>query len=204
MVTLVNTINTGPGPSSTHSMEINEQTGFLYRSGGGSNGLRIYDLKPDPTTPLYVSSWSTKYTHEVTLVNYTSGPLAGKEIAFACGGDNGGWANTGIDILDVTNKANITAVTPRLLWPSGQYGHQCTLSADKTRLYLNDELYVPNLGGTTINHVFDISNLGTSAPFFLNTFEPLIVKPEPAETDGFVPTKLIEGVQPSELTFGVQ
>jgi len=170
VVTLVNTVTSGPSPSSTHSMEINQQTGYLYRSGGGSNGLRIYDLNANPAAPTYVASWSTKYTHEVTLVNYTSGPLAGKEIAFACGGDNGGWANTGIDILDVTNKASITAVTPRITWPSGQYGHQCTLSADKTRLYLNDELYVPNLGGSTINHVFDIANLGSSAPTFLGTF----------------------------------
>ena len=170
VVTLVNTVTTGPSPSATHSMEINQQTGYLYRSGGGSNGIRIYDLNANPASPTYVSSWSTKYTHEVTLANYTSGPLAGKEIAFLCGGDNGGWANTGLDILDVTNKANIVAVTPRLTWPSGQYGHQCTLSADKSKLYLNDELYVPNLGGTTINHVFDISNLGTSAPTFLGTF----------------------------------
>ncbi len=170
VVTLVNTITSGPSPAATHSMEINTQTGYLYRSGGGSNGLRIYNLNPNPAAPLYVASWSSRYTHEVTLVNYTSGPLAGKEIAFACGGDNGGWANTGVDILDVTNKANITAVTPRITWPNGQYGHQCTLSADKSRLYLNDELYVPNLGGPTINHVFDISGLGTSAPVFLGSF----------------------------------
>ena len=170
IVTLVNTVSTGPSPAATHSMEINQQTGYLYRSGGGSNGLRIYNLNVTPSAPVYVSSWTTKYTHEVTLVNYTSGPLAGKEIAFACGGDNGGWANTGIDILDVTNKASITAVTPRITWPNGQYGHQCTLSSDKTRLYLNDELYVPNLGGPTINFVFDIANLGTSAPVFLGSF----------------------------------
>jgi choice-of-anchor B domain-containing protein len=170
-VTLVNTITSGPAPAATHSMEINQDTGFLYRSGGGSNGLRIYDLKVTPDAPVYVTSWTARYTHEVTLVNYTSGPLAGKEIAFACGGDNGGWANTGIDILDVTNKANITAVTPRVTWPNGQYGHQCTLSSDKTRLYLNDELWVPNLGGSTINFVFDISNLGVSAPTLLGSFD---------------------------------
>ncbi|HTF87712.1 MAG TPA: choice-of-anchor B family protein [Planctomycetota bacterium] len=170
-VTLVNTVTTGPAPTATHSMEINQQTGFLYRSGGGSNGLRIYDLNVTPNAPVYVTSWTTRYTHEVTLVNYTSGPLAGKEIAFACGGFNGGYGNTGIDILDVTNKANITNVTAtRLLWPNAQYAHQCTLSADKKFLYINDELYVPNNGGPTINIVFDIQNLGTSQPVLLGTF----------------------------------
>ncbi len=162
VVTLVNTVTTGPSPAATHSMEINQQTGFLYRSGGGSNGLRIYDLNVTPNAPVYVSSWTTRYVHEVTLANFTSGPLAGKELAFAC---SGGSTNTGIDVLDVTNKLAITSVTPsRLTWPNGQYSHQCTLSADQKFLYLNDELYVPNIGGPTRNFVFDISNLGISQP----------------------------------------
>jgi len=38
----------------------------------------------------------------------------------------------------------------------------------------------------------------------LRTFEPWTVKPEVALADGLVPVKEIAGVQPSELTFGVQ
>ncbi len=168
VITLLGTVTTGPSPTATHSMEINQQTGYLYRSGGGSNGLRIYNLNNTPATPVYVSSWTTRYVHEVTLVNYTSGPLAGKEIAFAC---SGGSTNTGIDVLDVTNKLAITSVTAqRLTWPLAAYSHQCTLSQDKKYLYINDEVYVPNNGGPTINFVYDIQNLGTSQPTLVGSF----------------------------------
>jgi choice-of-anchor B domain-containing protein len=168
VVTLMGTVTTGPSPSATHTIEVNQQTGYLYRAGGGSNGLRIYNLNATPATPTYVSSWTTRYVHEVTLVNYTSGPLAGKEIAFAC---SGGQTNTGIDILDVTNKTSITAVTPRLTWAGGSYSHQCSLSSDKQYLYVNDELYLQNHPGQpTINFVFNIGNLGTSAPTYVGSF----------------------------------
>jgi choice-of-anchor B domain-containing protein len=162
-VVLVGSV-TGPDTNSTHTVEINKATGYLYRSGGGSNGLRIYNLEPNPANPAFVASWSTKYVHEVTLVNYTSGPYAGKEIAFACSGDNGGWANAGVDILDVTNKQSIVSLS-RATWPNAQYSHQCTLSEDRKYMFLNDELYVPYVGGPTACHVFDVQNL--AAPVFL-------------------------------------
>src|SRR5688500_8589458 len=44
-VTLVGGVNTPAGTTaSSHTMFINEASGRLYRAGGSSNGLRIYDL----------------------------------------------------------------------------------------------------------------------------------------------------------------
>ena len=98
-----------PKRFSTHTSWINTDTGRLYRSGGGANGLRIYDLS-DKANPVHVGSWGDRYSHAVTTFLYTSGPYAGKEIAFSCGGFNGGGTSTGLSILDVTDPANVQVI----------------------------------------------------------------------------------------------
>src|SRR6185295_4186490 len=95
VVTLVNTVNED-SVGSTHTLCINQQSGYLYRSGGGQNGLRIYDLNPNPAAPARVGTWSARYSHEVSVFSYTSGPAAGKEIAYVCGGLNGGFTSPGV------------------------------------------------------------------------------------------------------------
>ena len=153
--TLVNTVG-GPGTSQTHNVAIDTDSGFLYRSGGGSEGIRIYDLT-DPVSPQFVASWSTKYVHDLQARTMTSGPFAGRELVFLCGGFNGGWVDTGITILDVTDKSNLVVVD-EFLYPFSAYSHQAWLTEDGTKLYLNDELDEGEFGiGTTI-HVFDVSN----------------------------------------------
>ncbi|HRV82354.1 MAG TPA: choice-of-anchor B family protein, partial [Planctomycetota bacterium] len=52
-VTLVNTITTG-GDLASHNVAINTDSGYLYRCGGGSNGLRIYNLNANPAAPSFV------------------------------------------------------------------------------------------------------------------------------------------------------
>ena len=155
VVTLANTILTG-GEGATHTVFINTASGYLYRSGGGSNGLRIYSLS-NPVNPQLVATWSTRYVHEVTVVSYTSGPYAGKEIAFACSGYNGGWSQPGVDIIDVTNKSNLS-VLKHFFYSGAAYSHQCWPSADLRYLYLNDELD-ENGSITTLTKVFDIQSL---------------------------------------------
>ncbi|MBL9141193.1 MAG: choice-of-anchor B family protein, partial [Phycisphaerae bacterium] len=49
-VQLASSITTGGG-ASTHTLFIDTKSGFLYRCGGGSNGLRIYDLNASFTNP---------------------------------------------------------------------------------------------------------------------------------------------------------
>lgn len=157
VVTLANTVTIGGSTTATHTVFINEQSGYLYRAGGGGHGIRIYSLA-NPLNPTYVSSWDNKYCHEVTVVSYTSGPYAGKEVAFFCGGDNGGWANPGLFIVDVTNKSNLTLMSS-LNYTGAAYSHQCWPSADMQTLYLDDELDEYYGSTTCVTKVFDISNL---------------------------------------------
>ncbi len=164
-VTHVNTITTG-GAAQTHTVCIDTASGFLYRSGGSGNGLRIYSLA-NPVNPTLVASWNNKYVHEVSVFTYTSGPYAGKQIAFCCDGFNGGWTNTGLDILDVTNKSNIK-VLGSTTWANAGYSHQAWPSSDFKYLYVNDEKDEQDFGLPSTTIVIDIQNL--AAPQVLNTF----------------------------------
>jgi len=120
-------------------------------------GLRIYSLA-NPSAPAFVASWPDRYVHDAQIVTYTSGPNAGRQIAFCCSGLNGGSVDTGLDILDVTDKANILTLSTTI-YPLGQYSHQGWLSADFQYFYLGDELDEGNLNLPTKTFVFDVSNL---------------------------------------------
>lgn len=171
IVTLVNTVTTGGGVA-THNVAINEASGYLYRCGGGSNGIRAYRLTNFPeggANPQYVGAWSTKYVHDVQVVSYTEGPYAGREIAFCCSGFNGGFVETGLTILDVTNKANMV-VLGELIYPQGAYSHQGWLTADRQHFLLDDELDGQTNGSPSRTHVIDVSDLSnpTYQGFFTN------------------------------------
>ncbi|MDA1007462.1 MAG: choice-of-anchor B family protein [Planctomycetota bacterium] len=164
-VGLTNTVTTG-GVASTHTVIINEQSGFLYRCGGGSNiGLRIYDLNQSKTNPPFVGQWLDRYVHEAQIVSYTTGPYAGKEIAFCCGGFNNGSGSTGLFIVDVTNKA-APVLMGSLQYPNAAYCHQGWLSADRQYYYVDDELDEGASVSTTTIIILDVSNL--SAPTFVS------------------------------------
>ena len=92
-VTLTGVVN-DVGTSNTHNVFIDEDAGFLYRTGGGGNGLRMYSLA-NPASPQYVGAWSSRYVHDAQVVTYTSGPNAGRQIAYRCAGLNGGSGDTG-------------------------------------------------------------------------------------------------------------
>ena len=160
-VTLVNTVTTGGSTTATHNVAIDTVSGYLYRTGGSNEGLRIYDLS-NPSTPVYVTSWTDRYVHDAQIVTYTDGPYAGRQIAFCSSGFNGGWDETGVDILDVTDKGNIFQVS-RLFYSGPQYSHQLWLSPDRRFLYLDDELDEQTNGTPTTTRVLDVSDL--EAPF---------------------------------------
>ncbi len=161
-VNLVNTVTTG-GVSSSHNVAIDEVNGFLYRLGGASNlGMRAYSLA-NPANPTFVGQWNLAYIHDAQFVTYTSGPFAGRQIAFAC---TSGTVTSGLDIIDVTNKSNIFRVT-RAVYGNPAFSHQVWLSPDLQYAYLNDELdengFFPS---TTI--IFDVSDINN--PFELPPF----------------------------------
>ncbi|MEM1452748.1 MAG: choice-of-anchor B family protein [Planctomycetota bacterium] len=154
-ISLENTV-TGPGTDATHNIAIDEDSGFLYRTGGGGNGLRIYSLA-NPSNPQFVGQWQTRYVHDAQIVTYTSGPYAGRQIAYCCSGFNGGGTDTGLSVLDVTNKNSIQVLS-QLAYPGRQYSHQGWLSEDRTRFYLGDELDEGNTVARTSTRVFDVSD----------------------------------------------
>ncbi len=165
VVTLVNTITEG-GTQATHNVAIDTDSGFLYRCGGSSNGLRIYSLA-NPAQPTLVAQWQDRYVHDAQPVTYTTGPHAGRQIVFACAGFNGGSVMTGLSILDVTDKQNIQVLS-HLEYPVASYSHQGWLSADQNYFYLNDELDESDNHINTTTHVIDIHDF--SNPFQTATF----------------------------------
>ncbi len=168
-VNLVRTVTTG-GTTSTHTVHVNEESGYLYRCGGGTSptmGLRIYNLSPDPSNPAFVAQWNNRYVHECQVVNWTTGALAGRELAFIYADDVSNGGNPRLDILDVTNKTAITIVS-QASYPNGSFSHQGWLSPDRRYVYLDDELDESSFNIFSRTRIFDVSN--PAAPFLAGTF----------------------------------
>ncbi len=178
VVTLVQN-KTQFGHSSTHTILSNPDSGFLYLCGANiaNGGLIAVDVNANPANPSFVGNgqggytgaWTTRYVHEALIQTYTSGPYAGKEIAFLfTGGPANGNNSTGLDIVDVTNKSNFVQLGS-LKYNSIRYSHQGWTTEDKKFLYLNDELDGPNQGvSSSLTRIINIENL--SAPFEAGSF----------------------------------
>lgn len=156
VVTLVNTITTG-GTTATHNVAIDTDSGYLYRCGGSGEGLRIYSLA-NPAAPAYVSSWPDRYVHDAQIVTMNVGGTL-KQIAVCCSGLNGGSVETGVDILDVTNKTSIQLIKRYFYSGNARYSHQAWFSPDKKYLYLDDELDEGASVATTTMYVLDMQDL---------------------------------------------
>lgn len=157
------------GSDSTHNLAIDTDAGFLYRCGGGgftTEGLRIFSLA-NPAAPSFVGSWSDRYVHDAQVVTYTSGPFANKQVAFCFSETESGGGTPGIDILDVTNKNNITKISDAF-YGSAVFSHQGWLSPDRQTLYVNDELDETSFGTPTTTRVLNVSNLNN--PQVVGTF----------------------------------
>jgi choice-of-anchor B domain-containing protein len=166
-VVLSSTVTTGGNSLNTHTLTIDTASGYLYRAGGGSNGIRVYDVKTNPANPTFVGQWNNVYVHECQVVTYTSGAYAGKQIAFCCGGSNGGQTNTGLYIVDVTNKAAMTQLS-YTTYPGAKFCHQSWLSNDQRRVYINDELDEGSTVSVSTTIVINVSSL--TAPVVEPTF----------------------------------
>lgn len=164
VVTHVRNVTSG-GTTATHTAWVDPVSGYLYRCGGGDNGLRIYSLA-NPATPSFVASWSDRYVHEALIVTYTEGPYAGRQIAFMCTGYDGGFTETGFEIVDVTDKQNLVNLA-RLFYPNPGYSHQCWLSWDRKYVYLNDELD-ENGAFPSTEHIIDVSDIEN--PVYMTSF----------------------------------
>jgi len=133
VVTTVGSFNAG-----AHNLIVDEVSGFLYLAVGGP--LNIYSLS-NPEAPVFVGQWPGE-THDAQVVTYTSGPNAGRQIAFVFSG-----RSDNLDIIDVTDKSNIFLVG-RTTYPNAAYVHEGWLSKDQNYMYVSDEL--DNINRTTI------------------------------------------------------
>ncbi|MCW5940526.1 MAG: choice-of-anchor B family protein [Fimbriimonadaceae bacterium] len=153
-VTLTRTIS---APSRSHTIHVDEVSGFLYTCGslGRTGQTACFDLKNDPLNPVRVGLTTLTqglYQHETQVVTYTEGPYAGRQIFF------GGGEGRGLEIWDVTNK-NATFLIRRVVYPFVGYCHQGWLSSDRRYFYVNDEFDESENGIPTRTLVFDVSVL---------------------------------------------
>jgi len=157
------------GHSTTHNIVSNPERGTLFISGAniGNGGLISLDLS-DPTRPTPTDGWTEMYVHDAQVVDWVGGAFDGREIAFVAGGLSGGFTQTGLRIVDITDPNNATTLST-LQYPSAGYSHQVWLSTDRQYLYLNDELDEQNgLVNVTTTRVINVADLAN--PFLAGTF----------------------------------
>jgi choice-of-anchor B domain-containing protein len=163
-VSLVRSV-TQSGLSTAHTLAVNTDSGYLYLCGSNLAGGRLVALSlADPSNPVIAGqALQAGYVHAAQVVSYTSGPYAGREIAFCYSG------SLGLRILDVTDKSNMFTMAT-LAYPSTYYCHQGWLTNDRRYVLINDELdeyYDPTIN-TTRTIVVNVENL--SAPQYVTSF----------------------------------
>jgi len=169
-VSLAQTVTTD-GLRTVHTIRTNEAGDHIYLCGAnvGSRGLVPYDVS-DPAHPVPgPSAWSpeyapgrTIYVHDVVVRTYTSGPVAGREIAFCCCGPQG------LYIVDVTDKRALRTLGS-LTYENLEYCHYGWLSDDGLTFYLGDELDESRgRVSSSTTYVVDVADL--SAPRLLGSF----------------------------------
>ncbi len=152
--------------SNTHTISINEATGYAYLvgttgTGGNPNvqtcggNLHIVSLA-SPASPQFVACYNDGgYIHENQCFVY-HGPdttYTGHEICLAA---RGGAHN--IDLIDVTNHAAPVRIKS-LHYNGNGYSHQAWFTDDQRYILLNDELDEQNVGNPTRTWIFDASDL---------------------------------------------
>ncbi len=160
VVTRVNTTFLGIGFTESHNVFINQDSGYLYfaiPNTNGKLGITAVDLNVDPVNPTVAGTWTDTdpfvRCHDLQVVNYTSGPFVGKEIAFCFA------ENDGVRIVDVTDKLAMFRRSG-IMYPNTAYCHQGWLSDDKQYLFVGDELDENNGAvPSTTTYVIDVADL---------------------------------------------
>jgi choice-of-anchor B domain-containing protein len=168
--------------ASAHTIAVNEETGYLYVAGSRpaagrtpnvdtcpgatatrGGGLHVVDVR-NPAAPAFAGCVNEDgYTHETQCVVYR-GPDAqhqGREVCFSANEDT-------LTVVDVTDKAAPRQLsrTPYDGSTDGtfrNYAHQGWLTADQTRLLLNDEFDETHKELNTRTFVWNVSDLDAPA-----------------------------------------
>lgn len=156
----------------SHTIFINESSGFAYAFGTNTNsgGVHVVDIR-NPTAPVYAGGYAgSNYIHDGQVVNYT-GPdtrFTGKEILFAANSRGSSNINDdAVHIIDVSNKSAISLMGAAT-HPNARYIHQGWLTPDQKYFIVNDELDEYYDQRNTTTHVYDVSSL--TNPFYVGGF----------------------------------
>lgn len=154
VATLVSTWHGPDNLNKVHTIQANPVSKTLYLN-GSNLGLLMLDVT-NPVNPVEAGRWVTKYVHDCQVKTFTTGPYAGKEIAFLCCG------GSGLYIVDVTNKAAMVNMSNLPYLTGSYYSHSGQLTADDKYFLINDEFdernsLVPNCS----THIVDVQNLFT-------------------------------------------
>lgn len=148
------------GHSTTHNIVSNTDSGYVYLVGANiaNGGLVAVDVTTDPNDPNIVGAWNQMYIHDAQVVTFKEGPYAGREIAYVLAGFGGGSDQTGLRIVDVTDKNNMFTVSTAL-WSRARYAHQGWLSTCRKYIYINDELDEGNSVTETTTRIFNVEDI---------------------------------------------
>lgn len=164
VATLVATY-TGNGLDNVHTIQADPATNRLFVN-GSNRGFLVLDAS-NPTSLVEVGRWTTKYVHDMVVRNFTSGPNAGKQIAYLCCGVSG------LYIVDITTPGAMVQKGTLNYYPDAQvnfYCHSGALSPDGKYLMINDEFDENrDLTGSCTTIVVDVENL--NSPSVVNRFE---------------------------------
>jgi choice-of-anchor B domain-containing protein len=149
---------TQQGHTTTHNIVANTDSGFLYLVGANiQNGGLVAVSTADPEDPTIVGAWNNMYVHDAQVVTYTEGPYAGREIGYCLSGFSGGFSQTGLRVVDVTDKNNMYTIAT-VSWSGARYAHQGWLSEDRRYFYINDEIDEGNSVNVTTTRVFNVED----------------------------------------------
>ncbi len=156
------------GIGSSHTVGVNEATGYADIHGGSSGGqtcnggLHFVNLQ-NPLAPTFAGCFSADgYSHDALCLVY-EGPDAtyqGREVCFASNEDT-------VTIVDATNKAAPVQLARRT-YAGSAYTHQATITPDHRYLLVDDELDETGNGHNTYTYIFDVSDL--NAPVLINVY----------------------------------
>ena len=117
-----NPVQVGGVSAPAHNIAISGD--YLYMMGGAPQGLGIYSLSPDPTSPQFVGSYSPYNYHDILVRGDTL-------YAAAIYGE-------GIDILDISDRANPSLIA-NFNYP-GSGAHNVCSTDDGSHIFVGDEI----------------------------------------------------------------
>ena len=124
-----------------HNIFIDENgIGYIVGANYGVGGVIIVDLATDPTNPIIIGVWNTRYVHDLFVRNdtmWTADIYQGY-----------------VSIIDATDKANLTLLNT-VPTPSN-FTHNVWMSDDGLYLFTTDEVQAAPVGVYDISNVFDV------------------------------------------------